>query len=55
MVIIVVVIIIKYYGAGPLRPVPLDLKDALHIFFSFFVLVSPDYGVHSDDTGSLKM
>jgi hypothetical protein len=33
VIIVIIIIIINYYGAGPLRPVPLDLKDALHIFF----------------------
>jgi len=34
---------------GPLRPVPLDLKDA--ICFVIFVLVYPVCGVRLDDTG----
>jgi len=30
---IIIIIIINYYGSGPLRPVPLDRKDSLYILF----------------------
>jgi hypothetical protein len=33
IIIIIIIIINNYYGSGPLRTGPLDLKEALHIVF----------------------
>jgi len=47
------VIIMNKYGLGKGSPVLLDSDDALGL--SIFLVVSPDHGTHSDDTGQQKV
>jgi hypothetical protein len=46
---VIIIIIMNSWSLGPIRPVPLDLEDAVGL--SIFVLVSPDHDVNLDDRG----